>query len=172
MFCPSLRILTGPVRSGKTTSLLGCLSGRPGVSGVLCPDVDGFRRLYDIERGTYHQLQIDPCAEHPQGDCVSVGRYVFSHESFAVARVILRRALETGPRLLVVDEVGKLELRGSGYEPLVSEIVAASAAHACSPVLLVVRDSLVREVASTFGIEGYATLDTASVGEYVNQCLA
>ncbi len=113
-------VLTGPVHGGKTTFLGGAVpvwAGRGlACTGFLSPavaDAAGTQGNDLIEIGTdrrrpYLRRQGPP-------DAVRTGPYFFVPDALERARSIIR---ESGPAgLLVVDEVGPLELAGGGLWP-------------------------------------------------------
>lgn len=133
-----LVILTGRVHTGKTTALQTLVARHPNrFAGVLAPVINQQRYLRDISTGEQR------CLERPLGpeDKLPVGPYTFSRAVFHWARQRLTEHAAMYPdRWLIIDEVGKLELRGQGLAPLAVEI--AKNDHT-SKVLIVVRDSLV-----------------------------
>jgi nucleoside-triphosphatase THEP1 len=133
-------ILTGAVQSGKTRFLAGILAGldreRTGVSGFLSPAVYENGRLagYDLavlggeKPRPYLRKQGEPGWER-------VGPFFFIPETLKQAR---RTILESRPRdLLVVDEVGPLELGGGGLWGPLETVLAGPGRRS----LLVVRAS-------------------------------
>jgi len=66
-----------------------------------------------------------------------VGDYTISRDGILFACGAIKRAVESKCDLVVIDEVGPLELRGNGLMPAV-ELALASAVN----VLIVVRSSL------------------------------
>jgi nucleoside-triphosphatase THEP1 len=133
--------LTGPVHGGKTTYLerawprwtargLAC-------GGFLSPAVTG----PGLDCG-YDLLELPSLSRRPflrrrggPGD-ERIGPFVFVPEALDRARAILRSPVR--PDLLVVDEVGPLELAGGGLWPALREAVRRPA-----PALLcVVREGI------------------------------
>lgn len=133
-------ILTGPVQSGKTRFLAAIVAGldlaKTAVAGFLSPAVyEGGRLIgYDLcvlgrdKNVPYLRKQGEPGWER-------VGPYFFIPEALQAAR---RMILESRPGdLMVVDEVGPLELAGGGLWSSL-EPVLRSGARRC---LLAVRAS-------------------------------
>jgi nucleoside-triphosphatase THEP1 len=120
-------VLTGPVHGGKTTFLerslarwaacgiapVGFLSvAVTGASGTMGYD------LLELKTGCrqpYLRREGEPDAER-------IGPFFFVPETLELARSIIR---EADPReLLVVDEVGPLELLGGGLWPVLTEALS------------------------------------------------
>jgi nucleoside-triphosphatase THEP1 len=140
-------VLSGPVHAGKTTFLERVLplwrARGLACAGFLSPAVtdEAGETGYDLveigsgRRRPYLRRRAEPGAER-------IGPYVFVPAALERARAIIR---ESGPsRLLVVDEVGPLELRGGGLWPALR---GALAAH-WPALLLVVREDIVKDLAA------------------------
>ncbi|MDZ7288542.1 MAG: hypothetical protein ONB44_02440 [candidate division KSB1 bacterium] len=152
-------IYSGPIRSGKTTALMNWLAGKDNVAGILTPEVNGIRKLYDIAAREFFPFQAE--RESTAGeDQVTIGRFTFYQSAFARARLLLGAALKEHPRWLIIDEIGPLELNNHGFEPLVSQIICAFQADKfAGDLLLVVRDTLLEEVVSHYHIALYKLFD-------------
>lgn len=141
---PELELVTGPVHTGKTTRLAARVAAAPGACcGLLAPvDVAGLRYLRCAVSGEQRRLSCG--AEAP--DAVAVGPYHFHEGVFTWGRVLLAAHDAAFPRrTLIVDELGKLELRGAGLAPVCWRVLARRRANG-QPALVVVRDSLVAAV--------------------------
>ena len=161
------------------------------VDGILAPKRDGLRFLLEF-RGERYRLDArrfsaedrlqagdhgfqprHPGEETPPGNraaagggLVRIGPHAFREEAFVQARDYLVHAYASLPPggVLVIDEIGPLELRGEGLEPAVSCILAQSGGgddrkKPDSPptapraaILLVVREALVKGVCSYYGL--------------------
>jgi len=117
-------VLTGPVHGGKTTFLEGSLarwaSRGFALGGFLSVAVTG-------GSGTpgYDLLELKTGRRHPylrregEPDAERIGPFFFVPSTLERARSIIR---EAGPHeLLIVDEVGPLELLGGGLWPVLRE---------------------------------------------------
>ena len=149
-----IHLLTGPIQTGKTTRLLRWCTGRTDVDGILAPVVDDHRHLVRISNGDTRDLE-----ELGRGDTpVKVGPYTFSSQVFAWGREQLTEAGQwlTGAarsRWLVVDEYGKLELRGEGLEPDVTDAIRMLLTRSAETnVLLVIRGGLVEPALQRLGL--------------------
>lgn len=149
-------LVSGPVRSGKTTRLGAWCGdqadphpGRPLVSadGILAPVVRGHRHLVRVATGISRDLE-----SIPDGTATEVvRRYRFNAGVFAWARAGLRASAQSGAEWIVVDEIGPLELAGGGLEPAIGELFTATAALP-TRIVLVIREHLVAEVLDYFRI--------------------
>lgn len=144
----AIHILSGPVQSGKTTNLKFWCSRRDDTKGILAPVSEGRRFLFDISGRQSRPLQPEGESAEP----VRVGDYTFDNSVFAWGRDILEAALQEAPRWLVVDEIGPLELSGTGLEPAVSRIIAESAGKDIR-LLLVVREKLLEKMILHYDLE-------------------
>ena len=138
-------LLTGDVHSGKTT-LLGAALREPGersldVRGFLSESVrEGDEILgYDlVEQGGERRL---PLLRTTGGEgAQETGRYFLLPEGLAVAEEILLAGRDAD--LLVVDEVGPLELKGAGLWPALRRLLLPPA----TCLLLVVRAGLLADL--------------------------
>ena len=139
-------IYTGPVKSGKSTLLLKWIENRSDVAGILSVMFKGRKHLYSIVQKEMKCLECD--SKQP----VKVGRYIFDNDIFKWGQVQLLKGLDTDPKVLVVDEIGFLELKGEGLEPAFSKILNASKQQELI-LLLVIRDSLVERVVEFYKLD-------------------
>lgn len=135
-----IHILTGPIRSGKTTALLKWVEEKKDVTGILTPDVDGIRHFMNIAN---HQLfKMEASANEEK---IVVGRFAFSKINFEKANTILLEAMD-GKGWLVLDEAGPLELNGEGFYNSIKTILDSGK----EKILLVVREELVEKFCVCF----------------------
>lgn len=137
-------LLCGAVGTGKTTVCQKVVNlcrqrGLPCAGILSLPQLDGQGEregilAQDVATGDRWLLARRAAA----GD-VCIGQYAFEQEAVQRAVVVLQNAAKSDAALLIVDEVGPLELwLGQGFAPLLPEI-ARTGKH----VLIVVRDGLV-----------------------------
>lgn len=131
------------------------VNNRSDVTGILTPDVDGLRKLYDISRKTYYPLQQETANEH----CTVIGRFVFDNKGFELAQEILNGAMSHKGWVLV-DEVGRLEMNHHrGLEPGLSTLIERVKNAPDAPnLLLVIRDYLLEEATTYYGLDGATVL--------------
>lgn len=133
-------ILSGPVRSGKTTRLEKWVQAQANIDGILAPVIDEKRCLRHIASAETKLLEKRNCSEADQ--LIRIGRHTFSEEVFTWAREKLCLCMETKRDWLIIDEIGPLELDGMGLEPVVSQILSARKQFPDLKIVLVVRESL------------------------------
>jgi nucleoside-triphosphatase THEP1 len=135
-------ILSGPIRSGKTSRLLKWAEGRPDLAGIATPDQEGLKMIYDLNTRRYHSFQLGESDLHAE-ECTSIGKFRFSNAAFLLARQTLARAAQQGSDWLIIDEIGPLELEGRGFEPQSGRIIEQYLARQQrGDLLLVVRDAI------------------------------
>ncbi len=139
-------ILTGPIQSGKSQALRHWAKGK-NVTGFLTPTVESKKVFLQLPAGATQAYEL----EGPSTDTIPVGRYYLNGAAFRMAMESYRQALITRPNLFVMDEIGKLELRGSGHHNLLRQ--ALEDQHL--PLLLVIRDSLLPAVVDRYQLEKY-----------------
>jgi len=146
-------MLSRPIRSGKTTTLLKWAQAQPDIQGILTPDVNGIKKLYDISQKKYYDFQITTGAA---AEDIRIGKFCLSKISFDRAKIILKEALSENPFWLVIDEIGPLELNGQGFEPVSGEIIRGYALQRREKnLLLVIRSNLLDQVIQHYGIGEY-----------------
>ncbi|MCJ7554824.1 MAG: hypothetical protein MUO34_13190 [Ignavibacteriaceae bacterium] len=141
-------ILSGSIKSRKTTSLIKWINGKQKVDGILQPVINGKRFLQHISSGENRQLEISGkvTAENE----VEVGKYKFDKNVFSWAQEKLLYAYREDLEWLVIDEFGKLELIGNGLEPAISKIINEKAENSKANIIIIIRDYLVNEFISKY----------------------
>jgi len=159
-----ITILTGPVGSGKTSFLernLPSLRGRhPNLDGYLSLRVlaGGETAGYDL-RDLRSAGRISLLRKRGEADGFRVGPYVLLPRGLAAAEAIIRRGDPAD--LLIVDEVGPLELAGGGVWPaLIGEILDRD-----RPALVVVRETLVDDIRAALAGREMKIIRADSEGE-------
>lgn len=148
-------ILSGKIKSGKTTELFRWISGRKKVGGILQPVVDGKRFFYSVTEKKLIQLEISNMndkSELGENKILQIGNYSFLVEGFERAKEILKNDFNSNYEWLIIDEIGPLELQDSGLEPVVSCIVE-KVKTSSSKLIFVVRDSILQEVIKKYNLQ-------------------
>lgn len=132
-------LFSGPIHSGKTTRLQKFIADK-NCDGIIAPVKDGKRYIQRIKTGEIKSL------ETTSDDSIIIGKYKFSKEVFSWAKEQITKSFENKIDYLVIDEIGKLELKDEGYEPELSKVINQFKVQNNFDLVLVVRDSLVDEV--------------------------
>lgn len=140
-----LFILTAPIQSGKTTSLIKWSENRSDIFGILTPVVDGKRVFMNAQNRQLFLME----ARDGEQEILQVGRFTFSKTNFDRATKIIRDNMHQ-PGWLVIDEIGPMEIRGEGFHDLLQEVIAERK----GKILLVVREkeNMLQQVREKFGL--------------------
>jgi len=169
-------ILTGNIRTGKTTALINWAADRTDVGGFVTPDSLNGRILKRLGREGLEPLEQD----QPSTDVkiVKVGKFSFYQKAFDLGDQWIKEDLEDSRnKYIVIDEIGKLELQGKGWSKALRDILK----HDWSDrnLILVVRESLLEEVQGRFDIhdasivaKDWLTLDVRFTNELAAIVLA
>jgi len=136
-------VLSAPVQTGKTTSLIEWSSGKEDVWGILTPVINGKRVFMDVH--TREQFPMEAVAGE---ETLDVGRFQFSKNNFDKAINIIRESINKDG-WIIIDEIGPLELRGQGFHDIVKELLASRNQR----IILVVREGLAQQVKDHFMID-------------------
>ncbi|MBL7701071.1 MAG: hypothetical protein JNM14_02375 [Ferruginibacter sp.] len=149
----SIYIFSRPIHSGKTTELLHWCNKQKNIAGVLMPDVDGSRKILDLQTKEIFDIECTDAGDTKK-QLTSVGRYHFYTAAFEKGNAIITKALLQNPDLLIIDEAGKLELEGKGfYESIIKAVEFFENEKTAGNLLITVRESLCEEVITFFKIE-------------------
>lgn len=150
-------IFSDSIQSGKTSRVMTWLKNQESIAGFLTPDIGDRRKLLDISENKLHDFETDNL---DQENIVAIGRFIFLKSGFDKAISILNDALINQPKLLVVDEIGKLELEDAGLEPALSKVLNNFSIQSPSTtILIIVRDSLLGEVIAKYAFEDFELVD-------------
>lgn len=156
-------IFSRPVHSGKTTDLLQWCKQEKNISGVLMPDIDGKRKILNLETNEIIGIECtDPDIDHEV--LIPVGPYYFYRSVFEKFNSLLPEMFLRCPNWLVIDEVGKLELDEKGFYPAVKKILGPDSywekdKKNQTKLLLVVREGLCKAVITFFKIKQYTIVN-------------
>ena len=144
-------ILTGPVRSGKTTSILNLRDLKKHIGGFATPDTNGKRIIVNLLSD--EMAPFEKNENEREANDVIVGKFRFSRQAFDLGHEWMMSHMEN-PSLthLVLDEVGKLELQNLGFFSLFKDWTSFQTD---KKRLVVVRDYLVQDVIHHFNLRKF-----------------
>lgn len=142
-------IFTGPVQSGKTSILLRIFKDRHDVCGFLCPDQEGQRYFFDL--GTKKWMEFEVKESPNQTTTINIGKYYFKSEVFYKAKQMLAHPFNQSVSFFIIDEIGKLELKGQGLEPELYTMIHNRNLD-IKTMILVVRDYLLDDVIRRYNL--------------------
>lgn len=149
-------LFTAPVQAGKTTALMNWVKNKKRIGGFLTPDREGLRYLYTLENRQFHdfQVEVETAKVMPANKLVTVGKFNFYAAAMALAQQTLLNDVGSDFDWIIIDEIGKLELRGKGLEPVAGQIIKHFQTRSSSAkLLLVVRESLLDAIIQRYKLE-------------------
>jgi len=159
---PQVVIITGDVHEGKTSFAKEVISRLSAnnirIGGFLSQGINengkrvGFN-LYDIESGT----EIELCSDKNDNKLINFGRYYFSNEALERGLKLLKTDNLAGKQLIVIDEIGPLELKGLGWSSAIETLCQNSSL----PQLWVVRKNILKKIIRRWNIGNIYVFDIA-----------
>ncbi|MFZ1749922.1 MAG: nucleoside-triphosphatase [Saprospiraceae bacterium] len=146
-------VITGPIRSGKTSFLCGVFRGRVDTGGFLCPDINGVRTFEHLAKGEVIPFEVKEPLVAGQ-NVTTIGKFRFRSEVFTLANQLLYDFSKSNHKYFIIDEIGKLELKGAGLHEgldfLFSNLASLSSK---STVICVIRKDLLEKVLAKYQIK-------------------
>ena len=150
-------LLTGDIRTGKTTSIYLACNKRYDVGGFLTPDEGDKRVIYDIHNKRKYPFQVDHLVEE---STIQVGRFTFLLSAFDKGKELIEHQLKNDNiKYIVLDEIGKLELKDQGFHPLVKKLLSINLSQ---DLIFVVRSFLLEEVIKKYKLNNFKVIDNIS----------
>ena len=150
---PIIFILTAGVGAGKTSTardIIQSLQKR----GVRCRgflsagiDVDGVRSGFRLE-DIHSSESVILCQTTYQEGWTPTGRYYFNPESLEFGNKVLNPANLVETDLVVIDEIGPMELNNHGWAESIRTLCQSSP----MPQLWIVRESLVKQIVRKWSV--------------------
>jgi len=150
---PQVVIITGEIHQGKTTFTQKIVSDLHAqnirIAGFFSVGINenGMRtgfNLVDIESSR----QIELCSDKKNEKLIKFGRYYFNSDAISLGNEILNLDNLSDKQLIVIDEVGHLELNGQGWSNAIENITRNNTV----PQLWIVRKSLVQKCSRRWNI--------------------
>jgi nucleoside-triphosphatase THEP1 len=132
-------IVTGEIKTGKTTRLMKWTSTQKNIDGILQPIIEEKRFIYHISTRT-----LKPLETNSKENIISIGKYNFSNETFEWCKKIINETISKNLDWIIVDEIGPLELNGKGLEPSFSNLLSQRN-NIDSKILVVVRKEILEK---------------------------
>jgi hypothetical protein len=154
-------ILSDAIRSGKTTTLMRWSEQRDDVNGFLCPDNFQGKRCF-INAKSREEFELETDSETQE--IVEIGPFRFLTASFQKANnLLITFSSEMEHRYLILDELGKLELRNEGLHDSAQILVPKFKEDKKQHLILVVRDYLLDEIIAHYNIFEYQILSKEDI---------
>lgn len=81
----------------------------------------------------------------PTPDDIAIGRWIIFEQGLSFCHKAILQAIKTKVKLIIIDEIGPLELQGKGLKPVLDKALKAEPAK-----LIVVRSSLVEDLINLY----------------------
>ncbi|MFN9319570.1 MAG: nucleoside-triphosphatase, partial [Chitinophagales bacterium] len=129
-------ILSAPIQSGKTTALMEFWeSGLTSFDGFITPEIDESRKLIFLDTDEELPFELEG-GNHL--DSIEIGRFKFSKSTFEAAKQKFKSLHKTSASLIIIDELGKLEMDGRGFEPELGEFIEKFKLESNNKLLIIV----------------------------------
>lgn len=139
-------ILHAEKRVGKTSWLMNQCQKWNSVGGILSPDLDNKRKLYNIEDKKFIEFE---CEFDSLDEYYEIGRFRFLKKSFNIAGEIIGDSIKNHS-LTILDEYGPLELNGLGFSTTIHPLIESENYLPDKNLLIVLRNSLLQELRIRF----------------------
>jgi nucleoside-triphosphatase THEP1 len=149
-------VISGPVGSGKTAQVQKIIEVLKGynisVGGLYCPRIlDGETTIgYDVVDIQTNE-QIEFLRKSKDDILTKIGRYSILPKGLEVGRSALDISKNRNWQLIVIDEVGNLELENRGWASTIDELLKVPTSH----LLFTVRDIYVERIIQKWNLSGY-----------------
>jgi len=156
----SILIFSRKINSGKTSELQHWIDNSLDIGGILMPDVNNVRCMFNIRTSILFEAQ---CKDENESEelIFNVGKFKFYKSAFQKANNYLKEEIKNLPDTLIIDEIGKLELQGLGFNTSVLDAVKKYQSKSVRKVLiLVVREELLKEVMQRYQIKKCKIVDS------------
>ncbi|MCB0444067.1 MAG: nucleoside-triphosphatase [Gelidibacter sp.] len=149
-------ILSENIRTGKTTALLNWTKTQKDCDGILCPD-DAFGKRYFLQIKTKKEVEFE--VETDGGTIIKIGTFRFLKSAFQKANdYLIASAEKRDCHYLIIDELGKLELKNQGLHFSALKLIPKYAYDKKHHLILVVRASLLNEIIKHYNISQYSVI--------------
>lgn len=154
---PNIFILSAPIRSGKTTALMEFWEGGSvKFDGFITPDIDESRKLILLDTDQELPFELE---NGDKSNSIAVGKFLLSKSTFDLVKNKLKHLHKTTANLIIIDEIGKLEMEGEGFEPELGEFIQNfKQAYGDKLLILVIRNTLLAAAIARYQLGEAAVL--------------
>jgi nucleoside-triphosphatase THEP1 len=155
-FIQKVFIISGPVSAGKTTFTKKLIEvfkkNNIPVGGILQERV-----IENTQTTGYNLVDIESdekeifLRQSEESGFDKIGKFAIYPQGLEKGLIVLQPVRHTGHKIVIIDEVGSLELCNKGWATSVQDLIDASENH----LLITVRDSLVKAVTDKFKFSRY-----------------
>ena len=160
-------ILTGDIRTGKTTSLLNWISDRNDVDGLICPDGNDRKRYFlKVKSKEGFELEVESENGIETDEIIEIGPFQFLKSAFEKANeFLIALSNKTESQYLIIDELGKLELKNKGLHNAAKVLVPDYIFNDSKHLIIVVRKSLLEAVVNHYQIKAYTLISNEDLAK-------
>jgi nucleoside-triphosphatase THEP1 len=146
-------ILTGDIRTGKTSALMNWIEGRKDVDGLLSPDNEKGKR-YFLKIKSKQTFKFETEVENE--NTITIGPFHFSKTSFNEANdYLISKISKNENQYVIIDELGKLELKNKGLHLAAKTLIFKFILDEKKHLIIVVRDYLLNDILKHYNILDY-----------------
>lgn len=165
-----ITIITGDIHQGKTKlmknlydKLFDAIEDYDGdgflaVKAVVDKEVIGYDyvRLSTREQGVLARKELD------EPEAFRFGPYSFSEAGFSKVVKVMNELIEEEGVDLFLDEIGPVELAGSGFSELLTKMIERVNYNGMADIYITVRRPFIESVIAKFSIDDYRIIDVNS----------
>lgn len=156
-------ILTGDTEIGKSYTLNKWIEGKRNVAGLLSLINDEGKRSF-LNVRTKETFMMHAEDDEPEDNKIYVGRYTFLNSAFVKANKIIQIEGEsTDFKYLIVDELGRLELKQEGLYNSTIGLIERFETNANRHLILVIRQSLLEVLVELYQIRPYKLINKTNL---------
>ena len=159
-FTQKVFILTGSIGQGKTTFIQNIVKNFQSkgitVGGIYSPRVmqDKTTIGYDIIDINTNEREVF-LRQSSLDNRIKIGRFNIHLQGLQKGIKTLKSSIDTNTQIVIIDEVGKLELDNNGWASGIDELIKNAQNH----LLLVIRDRYIEQIIDKWEINNYQVFD-------------
>ncbi len=153
-------IVTGKINSGKTTKLLDLFKDDLSIDDGFV-SIKKFNKSHEVEGYALQRLMtMDeyPWLSKSTPSNEKIGDYYINQKTLEIVEKIISDLLTSRVQNIYLDEVGRLELEGRGFDKIIKEILKHDV-----NLTIAVRDKFVDEVVERYHIKDYKIIQAGKI---------